>query len=89
MSAKGNGQFREDELVTRRTKVDGEWQTRTFPVVGGRLRLAHEGNEHLSIEAEIIKLEPDVAVVKASVETEKGRYSGTATGISAKGCPPI
>ena len=43
MSAKGNGQFREDELVSRRTKVDGEWQTRTFPVVGGRLRLAHEG----------------------------------------------
>ena len=79
MSAKGSGQFREEELVTRRTKVDGEWQTRTFPVVGGRLRLAHEGNEHLSIEAEIIKLEPDVAVVKASVETEKGRYSGTAT----------
>jgi hypothetical protein len=79
MSAKGSGQFREEELVTRRTKVDGEWQTRTFPVVGGRLRLAHEGNSHLSIEAEIIRLEPDVAVVKASVETEKGRYSGTAT----------
>ena len=79
MSAKGSGQFREEELVTRRTKVDGEWQTRTFPVVGGRLRLAHEGNEHLSIEAEIIKLEPDVAVVKATVKTERGRYSGTAT----------
>jgi hypothetical protein len=78
MSTRGNGQFREEELFTRRTKVDGEWLTRTFPVVGGRLRLAHEGNEHLSIEAEIIKLEPDVAVVKASVETEKGRYSGTA-----------
>ena len=79
MSAKGSGQFRDEELVTRRTKVDGEWQIRTFPVVGGRLRLAHEGNKQLSIEAEIIKLEPDVAVVKASVETEKGRYSGTAT----------
>ena len=79
MSTRGNGQFREEELVTRRTKVDGEWQTRTFPVVGGRLRLAHEGNKQLSIEAEIVKLEPDVAVVKASVETEKGRYSGTAT----------
>jgi hypothetical protein len=79
MSARGSGQFREEELVSRKTKVDGEWQTRTFPVVGGRLLLAHEGNQHLSIEAEIIKLEPDVAVVKASVETEKGRYSGTAT----------
>ena len=39
MSANTNGQFREDELVTRRMKVNGEWQTRTFPVVGGRLRL--------------------------------------------------
>jgi len=41
--------FREDELVSRRVKVGNEWQTRTFPVVGGRLRLAHEQNDSLSL----------------------------------------
>ena len=30
MSANANGQFREDELVTRRMKVNGELQERTF-----------------------------------------------------------
>ena len=49
MGANTNGQFREDELVTRRMKVNGEWQEKTFPVVGGRLRLAHELNEKLSV----------------------------------------
>ena len=79
MSANTNGQFREDELVTRRMKVNAEWQTKTFPVVGGRLRLAHEGNEKLSIRTETMKLEPDSAVVKASVETGKGTFTGTGT----------
>jgi hypothetical protein len=71
--------FREDELVTRRMKVGNEWQERTFPVVGGRLRLAHEGNERLSIQTELVKLETDVVVAKATVETEKGDYTGTGT----------
>jgi hypothetical protein len=71
--------FREEELVHRRIKVGNEWQTRTFPVVGGRLRLAHEGNERLSIQTEIVRLEPDLVVAKATVETEKGRYCGTGT----------
>ena len=39
-----NGAFRDDELVTRRQKVNGEWIEIVFPRVGGRLRLAHEGN---------------------------------------------
>ena len=79
MSANGNGQFREDELVTRRMKVQGEWQTRTFPVVGGRLRLAHETNERLSIQTEMVRMESDLVVAKATVETGKGRYCGTGT----------
>jgi hypothetical protein len=79
MSENSNGQFREDELVTRRMKVNGEWQTRTFPVVGGRLRIAHEANEKLSIGTEIIRLDSDLVVAKATVETAKGRYSGTGT----------
>jgi hypothetical protein len=79
MSANVNGQFREDELVTRKMKVNGEWQTRTFPVVGGRLRLAHEGNERLSIQTDMVSMDTDLVVAKATVETEKGRYSGTGT----------
>jgi hypothetical protein len=79
MSTNGNGQFREDELVTRKMKVNGEWQRRTFPVVGGRLRLAHENNGHLSIQTEIVRFESDTVITKATVETEKGRYSGTGT----------
>ena len=79
MSTNGNGQFREDELVTRKMKVNGEWQSRTFPVVGGRLRVAHENNGHLSIQTEIVRFESDTVITKATVETEKGRYSGTGT----------
>jgi hypothetical protein len=60
-------------------KVNGEWQTRTFPVVGGRLRLAHEGNKKLGIQTEIVKLELEMVVAKATVQTEKGSYSGTGT----------
>jgi hypothetical protein len=79
MSTNGNGQFRDDELVTRKMKVNGEWQSKTFPVVGGRLRLAHEDNEKLNIQTEIVSIEPDSVISKATVETEKGRYSGTGT----------
>jgi len=79
MSTNGNGQFREDELVTRKMKVNGEWQSKTFPVIGGRLRVAHENNGHLSIQTEIVRFESDAVITKATVETEKGRYSGTGT----------
>ena len=71
--------FREDELVTRKMKVNGEWQTRTFPVVGGRLRILHENNDHLGIQTEIIRLEPDFVVVKAAVESQRGKFNGTGT----------
>jgi hypothetical protein len=39
----GTNGFRDEELITR--KVNG--QTKVFPVVGGRLRLAHEENQNL------------------------------------------
>ena len=38
MGTNGNGQFLESELIHRKVKVGNEWQTRIFPVVGGRLR---------------------------------------------------
>jgi hypothetical protein len=71
--------FLDYELVTRRVKVGNEWQTKVFPVVGGRLRIVHESNDHLSIETQIVKLECDFVVVRATVETTKGKFSGTGT----------
>jgi hypothetical protein len=71
--------FREDELVTRKMKVNGEWQSRTFPVVGGRLRILHENNDHLGIQTEIIRLDNDFVVVKAAVESQRGKFNGTGT----------
>ncbi len=60
--------FRKEELV----KVQGKM----FPVVGGRLRLAHEENKSLSIETEVISFDLELAVVQALVKTEKGYYNG-------------
>jgi hypothetical protein len=74
-----NGAFREDELVTRRQKVNGEWVETVFPRVGGRLRLAHEGNGKLSIETDVVQFDDSVAVVKATVTTEKGSFCGFGT----------
>jgi len=71
--------FREDELVSRKVKVGNEWQTRTYPVVGGRLRILHENNDNLSIQTEVIRLDNDFAVVKAAVESRKGKFTGTGT----------
>ncbi len=71
--------FREDELVTRKMKVNGEWQSCTFPVVGGRLRILHENNDHLGIQTEIIRLDADFVVVKAAVENQRGKFNGTGT----------
>ena len=76
MNANG---FQEHELVSRKVKVGNEWQTKTFPVVGGRLRILHENNDNLSIQTEIIRLDTDFAVVKAAVESQKGKFNGTGT----------
>ena len=57
MSANG---FREEELITR--NMNG--QTRVFPVVGGRLRLAHEQNETLSLQTEMVNWDGQYAVFK-------------------------
>lgn len=62
--------FRDDEVV--------QVQGRAFPIVGGRLRLAHEGNGHLSIKTDVLAHELDqYAVVRCTVTTEKGEYVGT------------
>ena len=79
MSANSNGQFRDEELVHRNVKVGNEWQTKTFPVVGGRLRILHETNDHLSIQTEIVRLDNDFVVVRAAVESQRGKFNGTGT----------
>jgi hypothetical protein len=84
MSTNGNGQFREDELVSRKVKVGQEWQTRVFPIIGGRLGILHESNDSLSIQTEIVKLDNDFAVVKATVESKKGKFNGTGTASSQR-----
>lgn len=63
-----NSQFKSEELV----KVQGKM----YPVVGGRLRLAHEDNEELSIVTEILEVSPERVTVAAEVTTKKGAYSG-------------
>jgi hypothetical protein len=79
MGTNGNGQFLESELIHRKVKVGDEWQARTFPVVGGRLRILHENNDHLGIQTEIIRLDNDFVVVKAAVESQRGKFNGTGT----------
>jgi hypothetical protein len=75
MEKRITSQFRDDELVTRR--MNGE--ERTFPVVGGRLRLAHEGNERLSITTELVSWDGKYAVCKSAVTTERGEFSAYGT----------
>jgi hypothetical protein len=74
-----NGAFREDELVTRKVKINGEWQTRTFPIIGGRLRLAHEQNDSLSLQTELVNWDGQYAVFKCRAVTVKGEFVGYGT----------
>jgi hypothetical protein len=72
MSANG---FLESELITE--EVNG--QTRVFPVVGGRLRLAHEENKTLSLQTEMVSWDGQYAVFKCSAVTTKGQFVGYGT----------
>ena len=84
MGTNGNGQFRDEELVTRKMKVNGEWQTRIFPVVGGRLRLAHEENQNLNLQTEMVSWDGQYAVFKCSAVTNKGQFVGYGTANSQR-----
>jgi hypothetical protein len=76
MSANG---FREDEFVSRKVKVGQEWQTRVFPVVGGRPRLAHEENQNLNLQTEMVSWDGQYAIFKCSAVTGKGQFVGYGT----------
>lgn len=84
MGTNGNGQFREDELVSRKVKVGQEWQTRIFPVVGGRLRLAHEENQNLNLQTEMVSWDGQYAIFKCSAVTSKGQFVGYGTANSQR-----
>jgi len=60
--------FKNEELV----KVQGK----IYPVVGGRLRLAHDENKNLSIETTVVQYSEEATVIQASVRTEKGTFTG-------------
>ncbi|MCA1962306.1 MAG: hypothetical protein LDL33_16135 [Desulfomonile sp.] len=74
--------FREDELVSRKVKVGNEWQTRIFPVVGGRLRLAHEENG--SVKTEMVSWDGQYAIFKCAAITTKGEFVGYGTANSQR-----
>jgi len=76
--ANGNNgnQFREDEVIILDQLRDGKVVKNIFPKIGGRLRLAHEENDQLSIATEIIKYDETLAVVKAVTSTMKGSFPG-------------
>ncbi len=76
----GTNGFREDELVTR--KLNG--QTKVFPVVGGRLRLAHEENQNLNLQTEMVSWDGQYAVFKCSAVTNKGQFVGYGTANSQR-----
>ncbi|MBW1861332.1 MAG: hypothetical protein JRJ02_03030 [Deltaproteobacteria bacterium] len=79
MTNNTNGnQFRDDEIVimTHWDKKGEKWVKNVFPKVGGRLRLAHEENEQLSISTTIIKFNENIAVVMAVTSTMKGSFPG-------------
>ncbi|HMK36147.1 MAG TPA: hypothetical protein VK463_13825 [Desulfomonilaceae bacterium] len=79
MGTNGNGHFHESELVSRKVKVGNEWQTTIFPVVGGRLRILHENNDQIGIRTEIVKMDNEFVVVRATVESQRGKFNGTGT----------
>ena len=71
-------QFREEEIVTMShwDKAIGAQVTTPYPKIGGRLRIAHENNDQLSITSKVISYDGSVAVVQATATTDKGSYSG-------------
>jgi hypothetical protein len=73
-----NQQFKEDEIayIRRWDKELNDYISIPYPKIGGRLRLAHEDNEVLSIETEIVRYDEQIAVVSAVSTTAKGCFKG-------------
>jgi hypothetical protein len=71
-------QFREEEIITmvHWDKQVGAQITTPYPKIGGRLRIAHENNDQLSITSKVFSYDGQVAVVVATTTTDKGSYNG-------------
>jgi hypothetical protein len=71
-------QFREDEIITMAhwDKQTGAQVATPYPKIGGRLRIAHENNDQLSITSKVFSYDGQVAVVVATTTTDKGSYNG-------------
>ena len=75
--ANNNGnQFRDDEIVVLTENRDGKLVKSIHPKIGGRLRLAHEQNQQISITTEVIRYDENVAVVRAVTPTMNGTFPG-------------
>ncbi len=48
-------------------------------MVGGRLRLAHEQNENLSLQTRLVSWDGQYAVFRCTAVTQKGEYAGYGT----------
>ena len=78
MANNNNGnQFRDDEIVVLTENRDGKLVKSIHPKIGGRLRLAHEQNQQISITTEIIRYDESAAVLKAETTTMKGVSTGS------------
>ena len=78
MQQQSQQQFRQDEIITMShwDKAVGAHVTTPYPKIGGRLRIAHESNDQLSIISKIVSYDGCIAVVQATATTDKGTYSG-------------
>ena len=74
MANQTNGnQIREDEIIIRDQLRDGKWVKNIFPKIGGRLRLAHEENDQLSITTEIVRYDQTSLLLERSPTSPKDR----------------
>jgi hypothetical protein len=70
--ANGNNgdQFRDDEVILLEQLRDGKMVKNIFPKIGGRLRLAHQENDQLSITTQSIRYDEslEVRAIETSLE---------------------
>jgi hypothetical protein len=80
MQQQSQQQFRQEEIITmvHWDKAIGKQVSRPYPKIGGRLRIAHENNDQLSISTQVISYDGQTAVVSAMTTTDKGSFSGVA-----------
>src|SRR4030042_69225 len=77
MTNQNNGnQFRDDEIIILEQSRGGKLVKSIHPKIGGRLRLAHEQNQQISITTEVIRYDENIAVVRAVTTTMKGTFAG-------------